>query len=180
MQKTVDSFLSRGEIFLFGDITERSSKRIYQQLCYLQNKQIPINMTICSSGGDVESACAIIDKIQEISQELDVKITVAGKAYSSAALILMSAPTRLAYKNSGIMFHPCSYEMHDYHDQNKKYIEFAEKTYNELMNFVIYQCGLGKNQSKNFIDQSKIGLWLTAEEAKRMKIIHGIIGEQVD
>lgn len=78
------------------------------------------------------------------------------------------------------MFHPCHYGLSDYHDQNKSVVEFTEETYPKLMRFVTEQAHMGKRQARTFIEKSKIGLWLTSEKAKEMKIIHGIIGEDYD
>lgn len=171
------SLLSDGQIFLFEDVNEKSTRRIFKQLYILEKKQIPITLNICSSGGDVECACAIMDKIQEIGKKLVVKTVVCGRAHSAAAFIMMSAENRYAYPNANIMFHPCHYGLSDYHDQNRAVVEFTESTFPEIMRFVTTQAHMGKRQARTFIEKSKIGLWLTSEEAKKMKIIHGIVGE---
>lgn len=170
--------LKQGDLFLFGEITDRASRRFYQQLCYVERLDIEeIKIYICSYGGDVECACAIIDKMKEIGQTKRVITIAAGKAYSAAAIILASGQIRKSYRNSYMMFHPCSYMLpEDSHINHKSYVDFADETYDDLIKQICENCGMGVRSAKNFVEKCKGQFWLTAAEAYKAGIIQEIIG----
>lgn len=169
--------LKDGDVFLFGEITEKSTKQLFRQLCFVEQLDIPeLRLYICSYGGDVECACAIMDKLEEIGRYKRVKTIAAGKAYSAAAIILAAGQKRLAYQNSYIMFHPCKYGLpEDSHQVQVSYVNFANMTYEDILKKVCKNCGMGVRKTKTFIEKVKHDLWMTADDALKYGIIQEIV-----
>jgi ATP-dependent Clp protease protease subunit len=169
--------LKRREIFLFGDIDEISAKKVIQQLLYLENQNSdPIIINIHSEGGEVDSMYGIVDIINLLKKKNIEIVTVAmGKCYSAAACILTfgSKGKRCAMENCTLMFHPISYEIpFDYVSKQQPFSEFNAKQ-SEILTRVI-----AKNVQKKEKDWAKLiedGLWLSAKDALKLKIIDEII-----
>jgi ATP-dependent protease ClpP protease subunit len=138
-----------------------------QHLDYCAQEDIHPTIYICSDGGDVECAAALVDKILE----MEASTYVLGKAYSAAAIILAAGYERFAQKNACVMFHPCSYLSEDDHVKHKAYVEFSEKTNELLYRTICENCGMTTRQATAFIKKVNETVWMTAKEAKKQKIV---------
>jgi ATP-dependent protease ClpP protease subunit len=168
------NLLKKGKILLFGDVEESLTQSIYEQLCHCEIEDIHPTVYICSDGGDVECGAALVDKIIEIGADT----CAVGKAYSTGAIILAAGATRYSYDNSCVMFHSCSYGGEsDTHENNMAYGVFCEKTYTKLIKTVAFNCGMTTRQSNAFVKTVKAGVWMTAEDAMKSRIVTNIIGE---
>lgn len=95
-------------IQLFGEIDSNSCNKVIKglQVMLSKNKELPINIYLNSTGGDVYSAFGLYDFIENMPVE--VKITVVGCAMSAATIILMAGDVRQMTKNSRLMLHTVS------------------------------------------------------------------------
>lgn len=163
-------------IYLFEEINPFVSKRIIQQIFYLKKlKKQKISIYANTTGGSVTDALAIIDVIEFVKKDMDVEIIAMGDCCSAGADILTFATKgmRFATKNSCIMFHPISYELpHDYAGKQEKYAEYM-KSQRSLIDKLVAK-NIGKKE-KEWTAKVEDGLWLTAEEALKLKIIDKIL-----
>lgn len=171
------TLLQQGQVFLIGNITEKKIEQLYKRLCYVENldcKEVVLH--ICSGGGDVECANAIIDKMNQIGKQKTIRTIAAGKAQSAAAFIFGFGKIRQSFEHTNFMFHDCYYEMPERsHPQQKSYVEFTTKTEMILLNQLIKHCQIQKRQADAFKELIKNELWLTAAEAKKFKIVQQIV-----
>lgn len=165
------------KIFLFGDIDGILAKKVIQQLLYLENQgSNPIEIILHSDGGDIDSMYGIVDIINRLKKKNIEIITIAlGKCCSAAACILTfgTKGKRYALENSILMFHPVSYEIpFDYVSKQQPFSEFNAKQ-SELLTKAV-----AKNVQKKEKDWAKLiedGLWLSAKDALKLKVIDNII-----
>lgn len=167
VERFTKELLSKGSLYLFGDIDVDSTKDLICQLEYCREEGIEPLVNICSDGGDVECAAAIVDKIIE----MEASTKVMGKAYSAAAIILSAGFDRIATENSCIMFHPCSYMSEDDHNKHKAYVDFTEKTNELLYRTICENCGMTTRQATGFIKRVNETIWMSAKEARKQKIV---------
>lgn len=168
--------LRKRQIFLFGEITLHLAKKITQQLLYLrQNKKEQICININSPGGSVGDGLAILDVIELCKKDFDVSVVGMGECCSMGAILLSSGTKgkRFATKNTTIMFHPVQYELsYDYASKQESYTKYTKEQL-VLMNKLVCKY-IGKKE-KDWEQKIEDGLWLSADEALKLKIIDGII-----
>ena len=145
----------------------------------LRNRQegdeSPINVVIDSVGGDVYEMFGIIDYIESLDKNSNIKVNTIcrGKAMSAGAMILASGTgKRLASKRSTIMIHEGSSMQAGKTSDVKaaqKYNAHLEDMANSL---------LGEKTSKDkkfWTEQTKTDLYLSAKDAQKLGVIDGII-----
>ena len=178
-RKRSTSLLDSGRIFIWGEINEESAEQFIKDLRYVMLRNIPsVYIYIHSEGGDVDSACAIIDEIEGVkTQKVRVHTIGIGKAYSCDSFILCfgSKGYRYVTKNTGVMLHPMHYELpSDYIDAHRSFTEFSTKQYLSIITSVAKACGNKTKKDINaFISSVKDGLWLNCEESIDIGIIDG-------
>lgn len=101
--------IARRSIDLFGDIDEAAAERLVRGVYLLLEKDpiAPINIHICSDGGDAYVGFFLYDFIRSL-EEVEVITHACGKVFSAAAIIFMAGDIRKAHENSVIMFHSVS------------------------------------------------------------------------
>ena len=174
-----DSFLlDTGRIFLREDIDEDSEEKFTRSIRYcVYNKIKDVYVYINSEGGDVDSACAIIDEINGAKKlGFNVNTIAFGKVYSAAAYILTFGSKKYATENSTIMLHPILFDLDmDYVANQKAYTAFTDYKYADIINKVAKNCKKRTKASINkFVEEIQHGLWLCPKEAKKRKIIDEI------
>ena len=134
-----------------------------------------INVIIDSVGGDVYEMFGIIDYIESLDRNSNIKVNTIcrGKAMSAAAMILASGTgKRLASKRSTIMIHEGSSVAAGKSSDLKaahKYNFHLETMANSIL-------GEKTNKDKKFwSEQSKTDLYLSAKDAQKLGVIDGII-----
>lgn len=173
-------FLKSGQLFLWGEIEDYTARQIVQSMRFLADQKVDtVRLYIHSDGGCVDSTIAIIDEMERLKREEIIISTICqSKAYSAAAYILaMGTPgERYATPNSAIMLHPVSYDLPtDYITQQQKVTEFYAKQVDQISRLVANACGYNTSvKYKKFCEMIDQGLWLTAKEAKKMKVIDGL------
>ena len=145
----------------------------------LRNRQegdnSPINVIIDSVGGDVYEMFGIIDYIESLEKNSDIKVNTIcrGKAFSAAAMILASGTgKRLASRRSTIMIHEGSSMLAGKTSDLK-----AAHNYNahleDMANAIL---GNKTTKDKKFwSEQTKTDLYLSAKDAQKLGVIDGII-----
>ncbi len=135
----------------------------------------PINVIIDSVGGDVYEMFGMIDYIESLEKNSNIKINTIcrGKAMSAAAMILACGTgKRLASKRSTIMIHEGSSMQAGKSSDLKaahKYNSHLESMANSIL-------GEKTNKDKKFwSEQSKTDLYLSAKDALKLGVIDGII-----
>ena len=104
---------SESNIFLNGEITETVAEKIVYKLLELdsKNNKSPINFFINSPGGSVPSGFAILDTLQYILPQTEVRTICNGFVSGLSTLILASGTKglRVSYPNSKISLSELSY-----------------------------------------------------------------------
>ena len=179
IQKIQEDFLlDFGRIFIRGEIDEESEEHLsrhLRQACF--DGLSSVYIYISSEGGDVDSACAMIDEINGAKKRGVEIITIAlGRAYSAAAYLLTFGDKKYATENTTIMLHPILFELDmDYISNQKAYTSFTEKKYDEIIAKVAKNCGKTTKASIiKFRKDIEHGLWLNPSTAKKMKVIDEI------
>ena len=171
--------LNSGRVFLWGDVNEESCKSVVVKMRYIvfDLKQKNIWLYIHTSGGELDSCCAVIDEIVGL-QKMGVNIcTIAiGKAYSCGALILAVGSERYATALTSIMMHPVSIELpDDFVGQQRKYADFVSVQYQMLMDLVSKRCGYTNQTTiKAFKKKVQGEVWLGAKDAIDLGIIDNV------
>ena len=135
----------------------------------------PINVIIDSIGGDVYEMFGIIDYIESLEKNSNIKVNTIcrGKAMSAGAMILVSGTgKRLASKRSTIMIHEGSSMQAGKSSDLKaahKYNSHLESMANTI---------LGERTAKDkkfWAEHTKTDLYLSAKDAQKLGVIDGII-----
>jgi len=165
------------ELFLWGEVTSENCFELYKQILIQEKNEQDFNLNICSVGGEVEPIYGIMDKIEQmIGQGYNINTVGIGSVYSAAAMLFITGKTRMSYRNTSFMFHPYFYSLPENdHYSHKTYVDFMEKFYLKFMSELCEQIGLSKRKAKSFIEKCKTELWLNAEDAYELGIVHQII-----
>jgi len=135
----------------------------------------PINVIIDSVGGDVYEMFGIIDYIESLEKNSNIKVNTIcrGKAMSAAAMILASGTgKRLASKRATIMIHEGS-SMQAGKSSDLKAAHKYNAHLEDMANSIL---GSTTNKDKQFwSEQSKTDLYLSAKDAQKLGVIDGII-----
>ncbi len=160
------------KLFLFGEIVDKKALEIVEEL-HKTDKKI-INLFINSDGGDVGAAIGIIDTILWYQKHgLIINTIACGRAYSSAADILVCGSTRFGTENSTYMLHPTSYAMDkDYDHVHKSAAVFWERYSADILELTLSK--IKKAHRKNILENINSGIWLTTDEALTIGLIDKI------
>ena len=173
-----DFLLESGRIFIRGEIDEETEEKLTLSLRHLlMKKASAAYIYINSEGGDVDSACAMIDEINGAKNSgLEVNTISFGKSYSAAAYLLTFGSRRYATENSTIMLHPILFDLDmDYIANQRAYTSYTDGKYDDIISKVARNCGKKTKPSiQKFRSEIQHGLWLSPREAKKLKVIDEI------
>lgn len=101
-------FIEKNKVFLWGSVNEESSKKIIEELLYIDgnnHKGEKINFFLNTPGGSITYGMAIYDTIKMIKSE--VLIIVTGMAASMGSILLCAAKkgNRFLFPNSRVLIH---------------------------------------------------------------------------
>ena len=100
-------FLKERKIFLWGEVSDESTKDITEKLFFLEADapEKPITFYVNTPGGSITAGMAIYDTIKLISSE--VSIVVTGMAASMGSILLSAAKkgNRYLYPHAYVMIH---------------------------------------------------------------------------
>jgi len=135
----------------------------------------PINVVIDSIGGDVYEMFGIIDYIESLEKNSNIKVNTIcrGKAMSAGAMILVSGTgKRLASKRSTIMIHEGS----SMQAGKSSDLKAAHKYNSHLESMANTILGERTTRDKKFwAEHTKTDLYLSAKDAQKLGVIDGII-----
>jgi ATP-dependent Clp protease protease subunit len=135
----------------------------------------PINVIIDSVGGDVYEMFGIIDYIESLERNSNIKVNTIcrGKAMSAAAMILACGTgKRLASKRSTIMIHEGS-SMQAGKSSDLKAAHKYNAHLEDMANSIL---GEKTTKDKKFwSEQTKTDLYLSSKDAQKLGVIDGII-----
>jgi ATP-dependent protease ClpP protease subunit len=96
-------YTDRRTVTIIGSIDEAMFDRVFNNLHVLDAVDKPINVVICSEGGEVTHARGIYDAIRGCQSY--VTTIVYGQASSSASIILQAGDHRICTPSSKVMIH---------------------------------------------------------------------------
>jgi len=135
----------------------------------------PINVIIDSVGGDVYEMFGIIDYIESLERNSDIKVNTIcrGKAMSAAAMILACGTgKRLASKRSTIMIHEGS-SMQAGKSSDLKAAHKYNAHLEDMANAILGEKTI--KDKKFWSEQTKTDLYLSSKDAQKLGVIDGII-----
>ena len=170
--------LDAGNLYLIEPVSDSTSARLLKQMDYLLSlKMTEARLYINSQGGEVSDAISIIDKILSCEKNgLTITGIGIGEAFSSAAIILGMCPNRLISQNSSMTLHYVTVEIpSDYADNQGKYMNFTNESYNSLILKLAIRCGYtSKRKTEQFALNVKNSWYMSAQEAVKAGIVDGI------
>lgn len=160
--------------YLYGGIDENTT-RSFNKLVRDSATIDVLNIYICSIGGDIDCACAIIDTINHLKNSgVVVNTFVDGKAWSAAAVIFCFGTNRIVGDSSVLMYHSIYW---DSGEQNvydfKSDADFIDSCYRRLIQKIVTNCNLAITE-EYFYDKCRTNWWLDSKSA----IEHGFATER--
>jgi ATP-dependent protease ClpP protease subunit len=167
------------EVLMYGDIYDSSAAEFINQI--ESNEDSDLTIRINSDGGSPEFAWGMVAKYREFEGEKIVKID--GKAMSSAAFFLLYADAVNALDVTQIMFHraafPEWYEQNYMTEANKGYLmsinKELEKALRAKIDIEAFEKMKGVTIKEIFSMDSRVDVFLTAQEAKKIGLVSKII-----
>jgi ATP-dependent Clp protease protease subunit len=135
----------------------------------------PINVIIDLVGGDVYEMFGIIDYIESLERNSNIKVNTIcrGKAMSAAAMILACGTgKRLASKRSTIMIHEGS-SMQAGKSSDLKAAHKYNAHLEDMANSILGEKTI--KDKKFWSEQTKTDLYLSSKDAQKLGVIDGII-----
>lgn len=136
----------------------------------------PINIYLNTYGGVVYDMLAIYDEIRALTTLYEVNIICTGKVMSAGTIIMLAVPLehRFAYSNTTFMYHSLSSwaigKVKDIEESTEE-----SKRLHKIM-WTIYKTNTAIPKDKlDDIYKSKIDWFITADQAKKYKIISKVI-----
>lgn len=133
----------------------------------------PITIKLCSEGGEIYSALAIIGRIK--SSPCKIIIVALGQIMSAATAIFAAADKRISSKYTSFMFHQISIEL-----QDKKLSEVKYELDQSEREDAVFSNILAEETSRDFkywhdLIASGKNVYLTAAECKEAGLVDKII-----
>jgi len=136
----------------------------------------PINIYLCTYGGVIHDMLAIYDEIKKLSKQYVVNIYCVGKIMSAGTIIMLAVDLehRFAYPNTTFMYHTLAgWAVGKMKDMEEDVEE--SKRLHKLM-WTIYKENTEIPEEKlDEIYKCKKDWYITAQQAKKYKIIHEIV-----
>ena len=171
------SLLEAGMYTFMGPVDTESIKPVIEWILHanyvVKKKKKELLLMICSEGGDVEPAFALIDVMQ--SSKIPIKTVGLGQIASSGLLIFLAGTPgrRLLTPNTSILSHQFSWgsdgKAHELFATVKEF-ELCQK---RMVNHYKQATGLDEGKLKQFLLPPH-DVWLSAEEALEFGICDSI------
>ena len=136
--------------------------------------RVPIKLFISSEGGDVMDGFSIIDAIQ--NSITPIYIINRSYQYSMAALIGVVGHKRYATKNATFLFHDGTMFIGDSSGKAHDFLKFDLQIKDRIKELVLSHTNI---TSRTYNKKVREEWYFFADEAKRLGVIDGIIGEDV-
>lgn len=184
---SVDDFvflqLAQRRIFTINeDIEDDTASIITQTLSHINaidsgipvEERMPIKLFITSDGGDVFAGFAIADMIQ--SSITPVYTINTSHQYCMGAIIGIVGHKRYATKNASFLIHDGSTFVGNSAGKVQDFMKFDKQVHERMKHLVLDNSNISaQTYNKKFREE----WYFFADEAKRLGVIDGIIGEDV-
>jgi len=171
--KTTQNLQDAGMYVFMGDVDHESIQPIIEWILYenfvVKKKRKELLLMICSEGGDVSCAFALIDVMR--SSNIPIKTVGLGQIASAGLMVFLAGSTGRRYltPNTSIMSHQFSWgsdgKAHELFATMKEF----ELTQKRMIEHYKKSTGLGEAQIKEALLPPH-DVWLSAEEALRYRI----------
>lgn len=170
---TTESVLNKRRIItLFGEIDEKTSKKVIKELIKLDHvSNKPITLLINSPGGHCPDGLAIIDTMRRCGSI--IKTEIIGEACSMAGIISVCGDARAITENAFWMAHPMSAGTHDYKQHLYDYTDYIKVLDAKIEKILRAQTKLTSKEVDKYTNGQ---LWLDAEQALNKGIVDEILG----
>ncbi len=166
------SMLKKRNLLLYGELSDSDYKDILESVLLLNgiSEVEPINLFVCSPGGEVDAGMAIYDLIQWIPAPI---YTIGmGNCASMAAILLMSGKKRFIFPHCWVMLHQTSGWVWGDKDTTLSRATMMERQEKQLLEIQAFHTGKSAEQiAKDTIKEK----WFDAEEALAYGIVDEII-----
>ena len=166
------NMLKKRNLLLYGELSDSDYKDTLESVLLLNgiSEVEPINLFICSHGGEVDAGMAIYDLIQWIPAP--VYTIGMGNCASMAAILLMSGQKRFIFPHCWVMLHQTSGWFWGDKDTTLSRASMMERQERQILQVQAFHTGRSAEQiAKDTIKEK----WFDAEEALAYGIIDEII-----
>jgi ATP-dependent Clp protease protease subunit len=166
------NMLKKRNLLLYGELSDSDYKDILESVLLLNgiSEVEPINLFVCSNGGEVDAGMAIYDLIQWIPAPI---YTIGmGNCASMAAILLMSGQRRFIFPHCWVMLHQTSGWVWGDKDTTLSRATMMERQERQILELQAFHTGKSAEQiAKDTIKEK----WFDAEEALAYGIVDEII-----
>lgn len=136
----------------------------------------PINIYLNTYGGVLHDSFAIYDEIRALTKIYEVNIICTGKVMSAGTIIMLAVPLehRFSYSNTTFMYHTLAGVTYGKIKEMEESTEESKRLHKLMWNIYKENTAIPKDKLDE-IYKSKIDWFITADQAKKYKIISKII-----
>ena len=136
----------------------------------------PINIYLNNYGGCIHDMLAIYDEIRVLTTLYEVNIICTGKVMSAGTIIMLAVPLehRFSYSNTTFMYHSLSAFAFGKIKEMEENVEESKRLHKIMWNIYKDNTAIPKEKLDE-IYKSKIDWFITADQAKKYKIISKIL-----
>lgn len=136
----------------------------------------PINIYLNTYGGCIHDMLAIYDEIRALTKIYEVNIICTGKIMSAGTIIMLAVPLehRFSYSNTTFMYHSLSAFAWGKIKEMEENVEESKRLHKIMWNIYKENTSIPKEKLDE-IYKSKIDWFISAEQAKKYKIISKIL-----
>ena len=136
----------------------------------------PINIYLNTYGGCIHDMLAIYDEIRVLTTLYEVNIICTGKVMSAGTIIMLAVPLehRFSYSNTTFMYHSLSAFAFGKIKEMEENVEESKRLHKIMWNIYKDNTAIPKEKLDE-IYKSKIDWFITADQAKKYKIISKIL-----
>lgn len=136
----------------------------------------PINIYLNTVGGYIYDMLAIYDEIKSLTNSYEVNIICTGKVMSAGTIIMLAVPLdhRFSYSNTTFMYHSLSGFSWGKIKEMEESTEESKRIHKLMWNIYKTNTAIPKEKLDE-IYKSKIDWFITADQAKKYKIISKIL-----
>jgi ATP-dependent Clp protease protease subunit len=170
-----DQLRDHGIYVFMDDVDSESVKPIVEWLLTenhaVKKKKKELLLMICSSGGELESAFALIDVIR--SSSIPIKTVGLGQIASAGLMIFLAGKTRVLTPNTSILSHQYTWGSEGKHHE----LWAVTKEFNLVHERMLTHYRMATGLSDSVIKEKLLppqDVYLSAEEAVQLKICHYI------
>jgi len=166
------NMLKKRNLLLYGELDDSDYKDLLESMLLLNgiSQLEPINLFICSQGGEVDAGMAIYDLIQWIPAP--VYTIGMGNCASMAAILLMSGQKRFIFPHCWVMLHQTSGWVWGDKDTTVSRASMMERQEKQILAIQSFHTGQSAEQiAKDTIKEK----WFDAEETLAYGIVDEII-----